>query len=100
MNQPPKEYPKNISNMQFCEWVYAHVLQDSYHMFNYKMLSNLRNLNFGATVGGDLKPCVQDTVFKEVENMAIRRFSLDNARCSKMPLEEEFIKQAHQGLRK
>lgn len=100
MKQPPKEYPKNLSNMQFCEWVYAHVLQDTYHMFNYKMLSHLRNLNFGATIGAQLEPCVQDTVFKEIENMAIRRLSLDNARCSKVSLNEGFIKQAHKGLRK
>jgi hypothetical protein len=32
--------------------------------------------------------------------MAIRRLSLDNARCSKVSLNEGFIKQAHKGLRK
>jgi len=97
----PKEPPKNLSNLQFCEWVYAMLIQDSYNIFNHKMLSHLRNLNFGATIdGGNLAPCTQQTVFEECKNISEKRFSLDQLRCSNGPvtLQYEFIKQAHKGL--
>ena len=99
----PKEPIKNLSNIQFCEWVYSAMIQDGYNMFNHKMLSHLRNLNFGAVIdGGNLSPCTQETVFEECRNISEKRFALDQLRCSNTPLElqHDFIKQAHKGLRK
>ena len=101
MKSIPDSIPKGMNNQQFCEWLCTSVLQDQYHAFNHKMLTMLRDLNFGAKVDHGLDPCTPESLFKEVHGLASRRLSEESFRCrtdkNNVP---DFIRQAHIRMKK
>ena len=99
---PPKEAPKNINHVNFCEWIWTAVVQDQYNAWNYRMLADLRNLNFGADLGKALQPVTQELLFKEYYMLAEKRHVFDCLRTGvlRQNQPEEFILQAHNRMKK
>ena len=102
IKQPPKEAPTNINHVNFCEWVWTALVQDQYNAWNYRMLADLRNLNFGADLGKALQPVTQESLFKEYYMLAEKRHVFDCLRTGilRQNKPEEFILQAHNRMKK
>ena len=102
IKQPPKELPKNLNHINFCEWIWVSLVQDQYHAWNYRMLSDLRNLNFGADLSKALQPTTQEVLFKEYSMLAEKRYVFDCLRTGilKQNKPEEFILQAHNRMKR
>jgi hypothetical protein len=102
MSALPTEPRTGLSHNQFVEWICTAVLQDQYSAFNYRMLTLVRNLNFGASYGaGFINKCTQESVFKEVLPLAQRRFFFDALRSGQaQEHQHQFIAEAHRRLKK
>jgi len=97
----PENAPKNLTNYQFAEWVCVNVLQDESYAFNYKMLSMVRDLNFGASYGlGKLEDCSQQSIFNENKFIGDRKYSFDAIRANKSQAAQNFILEAHKRIKK
>lgn len=105
-NAPPlmksinKEAPQGLSNYQFAEYVYNNIIQDEYHVHNYKMIKMVRDLNFGATfTSGTIAKYSQETAFDEALNLAERRYFTDSLRSGPTQQNpDQFILEAHRRL--
>jgi len=77
----PSDYPKNLNNVQFMEWIFSELLQDQYHLYNYKMMQYIKSLNLEVRIfDKTLDRITQESVFKEFRNQAIKRFNIDQLR--------------------
>tara|TARA_Y100000592_G_scaffold73358_1_gene114218 strand:- start:9580 stop:11226 length:1647 start_codon:yes stop_codon:yes gene_type:complete len=100
MRPVPNEMPKqHINNQQFSEWIYNDVVQDDSEKFSYKMLFMIRNLNFGARIGGDMSPYTKENAFNDSKHLANRRLYFDTIRCEGLQ-PQDFIIQAHNRIKK
>ena len=91
-----------MTHAQFAEWAFVALVQDQYSAFNYKMLTVLRDLNFGANFGlGFVKKCTQQSTFEELNRLAQHRFFFDSLRTG---LHKEnvpaFVVEAHKRIKK
>ncbi len=103
MQPIPNDPPKSLSNPQFAEWICMQLIQDPYSAFNYRMLSMIRHLNFGASFGpGHLTPCNQEVIYEEYKQLAQRRYMFDSLRCGivQEPTPHMYITEAHKRLKK
>jgi len=93
---PPKDFPKNLSHQQFAEWAELELVQDKYHVGNYRMYSNIRNLNFGSRVDfGEVGQYTQETLYNEMKPVAERRSYFDSVRSGMTPqLPQPFVIEA------
>jgi glycosyltransferase involved in cell wall biosynthesis len=97
-NPHPTEIPSNLNNQQFCEWLFNVVVQDPYHLFNYRFLTELRSLNFGADMMTGLSQCNPETMFNKYKSVAQRRIYYDALRSGHAPNNpQKFIVEAHKG---
>jgi len=101
INKPVDVRPEGLDNHQYCEWICTKFIQDQHHAFNYKMLSMLRDLNFGATVdNGSLATCDQDSLFETNKHLAKRRYVYDAIRTGSIQVEpQRFIQEAHRRVK-
>lgn len=83
LKEPPSEPLKGLNNVQFCEWLFRDVIQDTNEIYGYKMLTTLRDLNFGAKFGmGNLSNYNQDIAFQEAVSIGNRRYQYDFLRTN------------------
>lgn len=95
INDIPKEIPKNLNNLQFCEWIFNSVIQDESKMYSYDMLTMLRNLNFGAALNTDVGQYDRNRAFEESKNYAQQRKYFDSLRVENDPSKKPiFIQEA------
>jgi glycosyltransferase involved in cell wall biosynthesis len=81
MKPIPNECPKNLSNVQFMEWVYSELVQDHYQLYNYKMMQYIKSLNLEVRIfDKTLDKITQESVFQEFKNQALKRFNIDQLR--------------------
>ncbi len=103
MNEPPNEIPEGLDNQKFSEWIFSKLIQDEDDVYGYKMLSMLRDLNFGASTGfGKLDNFNQKIAFKESKRIADRRYFFDRLRTNDINNDEPqtFIVEAHKRLKR
>lgn len=93
----PEGFPNNLTNQQFAEWVELELLQDKYHVGNYRMYSNIKNLNFGSKVEfGEMGQYTQETLYNEMKPIAERRSFFDSVRSGMTPIQPQpFVVEAH-----
>ena len=95
MRDIPDQIPNGMSNPHFCEWICLEVLQNQEKAYGYDMLNMLRNLNFGAVIGGDLSTYNQERAFNESKGLAEHRLFFDRLRTGAISATQSFVVEAH-----
>ena len=101
IQRPPDQIPPNMTNSQFAEWICLHVIQDPYHLYNYKMLQILKSLNFGVNYSiGHLEACDREKIYNEAKAIADRRYNFDAVRCGDIQWQmQPFIQEAERRVK-
>lgn len=102
MNEPPTKIPDKMDNQKFVEWIFSKLIQNEEDVYNYKMLSMLRDLNYGASLDfGKLGNFNQKIAFEESKKIADRRYFFDMLRTNDTKNEtHSFIIEAHKRLKR
>lgn len=85
MKPIPNDYPKNLNNLQFMEWIFSELVQDKYHLYNYKMMAYVKSLDLAVRIfDKTLNPITQKSVFEEFKGLSSKRFNIDQLRLQTM----------------
>lgn len=98
----PKEMPQGLTNQQFAEWVELELVQDQYHCGNYRMINNIKSLNFGSkSEFGNIGQYTQENLYEEMKHVGDRRAFFDSLRSGNAKLNPQpFVVEAHRRIKR
>ena len=95
--QIPENVPDNLTNDQFVEFVYTHILNESENAFGYEATKLVRDLNIGAQVEhGIIEPINREKILERFKQQAMNKLVVERIRGGGATLQNDsFIEMAN-----